>query len=543
MAINNKQTKSLHGFWLIAFCLFSGACANIVAPSGGPKDTEPPKIVAESPENFSKRFTGNIIKVQFNEYIQLDNPAQEVVISPAMETEPEISVKGRELRIAIKAKLDSATTYTINFGEALKDANEGNALSGFKYVFSTGDELDSLSVRGSVTVAKDDKPAGKVLALLYKEMADSAVLTKKPFYFAKTNSEGKFSLDNIKAGSYRLFALKDENFNYIYDLPNEEIAFLQAPVQADSMIENIELFLFREKKNLPPALVSADDTHTDYLKLIFSAGVKTFSAAEPHNPSPAGITEYNTTRDTVTLWRTHALKSDTLLLHLNAHCCDTLALPHEAGGFDSLKSKLPPLALVASRDNAVAPEGMLKLQLNRPVKTAALERLTVAQDSPLVALTPSLLRFTDSVQRTAEMDFKRTEGTAYTITLPEGMLTDYFGNRNDSLRWKIVTKTAEDYASLKLMVSGREGGHYILQMLDRNGAVAREEIFNGKSVFNFTALSPGMYEIKIIFDENANGTWDSGSLAEHLQPEKTYLHPEKINLRANWEMEVDLTVR
>lgn len=524
---------------LISLILFWSSCANIVAPTGGPKDEQPPIIVAESPANFSTRFTGNIIAIDLDEYVQLNNPTQEIVISPAIEPEPEFKVKGKRLTIEFKGTLDSATTYTIAFGEALKDANEGNTLSGFKYVFSTGEELDSLSVKGKVIAAQSDKPAEKVLVMLYKETTDSIVFKKKPFYFTKTDSDGRFSLENIRAGEYKIFALKDENFNYLYDLPNEEIAFQESSVVVSDSAKPINLFLFKENRVVPLKMISKDDSKAECVKFVLSGAAKNVALIAKNDSSALGIPEYNATRDSITLWYTHPWKSDTAILVLNAENTDTFALRNTIDTLDTLKNKLSELTILSKRET-YHPAAKISVLLSRPVESADFTNVAVEQDSPQVELKYTFIRFADSVQRKIEIDFPRKPGTAYTVSLPAGTFTDYFGIASDSLEWNVVTKQQEDFASLKLTVSGKENTNYILQLLGDNESVAFEKVFSGSAVFQFDDLLPGTYQPLIIYDTNANGNWDTGNYLSGAQPERTYRHPEQISLRANWEIEVEL---
>lgn len=520
-------------------CWLLASCANIVTPTGGPKDEQPPKITGENPKNFSTRFTGNIIEIEFDEYVQLNNPTQEIVISPAIEPGPEFSVKGKKLLVKIKAVLDSATTYTIAFGEALKDANEGNVLSGLKYVFSTGEQLDSLSVTGRVLFAKDDTPADKTLVMLYKETSDSVVFRKKPHYFAKTNKEGRFSLENIRAGEYKLFALKDENFNYLYDLPNEEIAFMNSTVHVDSAVAPVVLSLFKENRSREITVLSREEQGRECLKLVLSGKAENAELSEINSNISSSITEYNATRDSLCIWFTHPWKTDTARLVVNNEIIDTFKLRGIPGVFDTLQNKLNKLVLITGRA-AVHPAGKLSVFLNRPVKGCEFATVRVEQDSPKIDIKYNYIQFTDSIQRKIEIDFPRKEGTTYTVYFPPGACADYFGTTNDSLVWKITTKRQEDYASLKLSVSGEENMRYILRLLGANESVAVEKSFTGSAVFHFDTLLPGTYQPLIIFDENKNKKWDTGDYALHLQPEKTYRHPEQIKLRANWEVEVDL---
>jgi len=528
----------------IACCLLLlASCANIVTPTGGAKDEQPPQVVQATPENLSTRFTWNKITLTFDEYIKLENASQEIVISPAIEPEPKFHIKGRKLEIDFKgATLDSNTTYTINFGESLKDVNESNPLPNFQYVFSTGDELDSLSISGKVMLANVGKPASKVLVMLYKELNDSVLMTKKPFYFTKTDNNGNFRLNNLKQAGYKLFALKDENFNYRYDLPNEEIAFGDSALNVDNNINGIALRLFREEREIPLKRTGLDDKRKGFIRLIYSRGVEEVEVKSVADGFSIAASEYNKGRDTIIAWYTRAVANDTLRLIVNEDSVEEISvrnIPHDA---DSLKQMFSAFSFTR-KDSLVAAEGWITATLNQPMLGGEFGNVVVEQDSPGMPIKAPQIKFTGDGSRLIGMDFMRHPNTSYTIILPAGTLVNYFGTPNAPLLWKVKTKSEEDYGSLKLSISGQQNQRYLLQMLDKNENPVKESSFASQTILEFDKLQPGSYEIRIIYDSNANGKWDTGNFLQRLQPERTYLHPEKINVRANWDMEVEMKLQ
>lgn len=221
------------GLLLTAF--LAQRCANAVAPTGGPQDTTPPVVVEAVPENRNINFTGKKIEITFDEYITLENANQNVMISPPMTEKPDIKLKNKTVVIKFKEDLASNTTYTINFGQAIKDLHEGNAFKDYVYSFSTGDVIDTLSIAGKVLNAEDKKPVEDIYVTLYaadRDNLDSLPLTTKPNYITKTDKEGKFSLNGLANKKYLVFALKDVNSNLYFDQPNEEVAFLDTLVPA-----------------------------------------------------------------------------------------------------------------------------------------------------------------------------------------------------------------------------------------------------------------------------------------------------------------------
>ena len=227
---------------LLLMTFLAQRCANAVAPTGGPKDDQPPKVVEAVPENRSVNFTGKRIEITFDEYITLENANQNVMISPPLSEKPDIKLKNKTVVIKFKEDLASNTTYTINFGAAIKDLHEGNQFKDYVYSFSTGDHIDTLGIAGKVLNAEDKKPVDGVYVSLYAadhDNLDSLPMTTIPDYITKTDKEGKFSLNGLADKKYLIFALKDANANLYFDLPNEEVAFLDTLVQASCLIKPI----------------------------------------------------------------------------------------------------------------------------------------------------------------------------------------------------------------------------------------------------------------------------------------------------------------
>ncbi len=223
---------------LVIFTAICWSCAQQGSPSGGPKDEDPPLVLESDPPNYSTRFEAKKIQITFDEFIVLDNVNQQLVVSPPMEEKPEVRLKGKSLFIEFTEELKDSTTYTLNFGSAIKDLHEGNKLLNFEYVFSTGNVLDSLSIRGTLKYAWDHTvPKDPITIMLYEELRDSVPLTEIPLYVGRSDDSGVFSINNLKADTFKIFALKDGNYNLLFDLPSEEIAFLDS-----ALIVNADFF-------------------------------------------------------------------------------------------------------------------------------------------------------------------------------------------------------------------------------------------------------------------------------------------------------------
>jgi hypothetical protein len=211
-------------------------CAKIGSPSGGPKDIAPPSLLESNPLNKSTLFTGKQIELTFDEFINSQGMSQELVISPPMEEMPEIRMRGKTLLIEFMEDLRENTTYTLSFGETIKDLNEGNILRNFEFVFSTGEKLDSLGVLGMAVQAFDlefPESEDPFFVMLYENLSDSAPLLEIPDYVGKITPQGAFLINNVRPGTYRMFALQDLNRSYKYDVPEEMIGFIDTTLILD----------------------------------------------------------------------------------------------------------------------------------------------------------------------------------------------------------------------------------------------------------------------------------------------------------------------
>jgi len=245
-------------YTIIAFSIVFAGCAKMGSITGGTKDIIPPKVISAKPENYSNNFESEKIEIEFSEFIQLKNVNQELIISPPLPKKPTIRIKNKSLLIELNNELRENTTYTLNFGKAIADNNEGNPLTNYEYVFSTGEFLDSLSVQGILLNSFNLLPSKEPFIVgIYDLMEDSVPLKSIPIYIGKTDDKGHFMINNIKEDTFKVFALKDMNSNLIFDLPTEEIGY------SDTLLMLNPEFL----RTLPKRLMPVDTTRLDTLNL------------------------------------------------------------------------------------------------------------------------------------------------------------------------------------------------------------------------------------------------------------------------------------
>ena len=357
---------------LILFVIFS--CARIGAPTGGPVDKDPPKVLESKPLANSTHFTDDKIEIEFDEYVQLKDIYTEMVVSPPLAEKPFVKTKDKSIVVELKSDLDSNTTYTISFGDAIVDNNEGNALPDYSFAFSTGDYLDSMAVTGNIINAKDlSKLKEPVFVGLYQNLNDSIPLNEPPTYVGRTNKEGVFEIKNVKPDKYRIFALSDANANLTYDMPEENIAFTDSVIQLFAseiptdtyVVEDTALYnklsdslAIDSTLNIDSLMLASNATRkiygyhinmrmfnennrTQYLKdykrttrykldFAFNATIDDFFEIHPLNiensRSNWALEEYSTNKDSLTVWLNDSVlyNSDSLMFNVRYHVKDTL---------------------------------------------------------------------------------------------------------------------------------------------------------------------------------------------------------------------------
>ena len=224
-------------------------CAKINAPSGGVRDRTPPVVLKSVPVNGARNFKGNKLDIEFDEYVTLDNITEKFMVSPPVKKKPRVFIKGKGVGVEFEDKLKDSTTYTFYFQDAIKDLNEGNVLQNYQFVLSTGPVIDSLSVTGNIYNADNLEVPEKTQVIMYRELADSAVVKHLPQYITRVDQTGYFRINNVRPGTYRLYGLKDGDNSKNYNSPDEDFAFMDSTV-----------VITPEKNFVPPAQIVKDTT-------------------------------------------------------------------------------------------------------------------------------------------------------------------------------------------------------------------------------------------------------------------------------------------
>ncbi len=506
-------------------------------PTGGHKDILPPEIVNVVPKVESVNFSALKIVISFNEYIQLKDIAKHLVISPLIFPAPTISVINKNIIIELPDSLRPNTTYTINFGNAIVDNNEGNILQGYSYVFSTGPELDSLKIAGVILNAETGKPEKGALALLYSSsMADTSWLKSPPEYFARAADNGSFVIKNVRSGSYRLFALNDKNNNYILDLKDETGGFES---QSFELTDSSYFKVFIAQQPVAKQIVKGLGVEEPgKLTTTFSKSLSNPSWKFLGTTPEKVLSENSSRRDTVTLYvLPTSLDSIKVEWSDSEIILDTVLYTKSR----ALNKPVPAKAKVFSKWNSYPLSGgTLKgeshphIKWAMPVTELDESKILVSKDSIAV---PVKILFTDSLQTNLQLESKWTEGS-YKVSILPNAIADFAGNSNDTVAFSFVVPSERSVGSVSYKFITKTPGDYILQLVTDKDEVVRQKFFNGSSNGIFEMVDPGLYRLRLIEDTNNNKLWDTGDFRKSIQPEKIEYHPDQITVRSNWEVEI-----
>lgn len=474
---------------VLAICSCFSQCANIVPPGGGARDTLPPRLVNVSPRDSSLNFSSKQIVFRFNEYVELDNVIEKLIVSPTLKRTPTITAKLRTISVEIKDSLQPNTTYTFNFGDAVKDVNERNPIEDFQYVVSTGTYLDSLQLTGKLITAETGLPDSNVAVMLYSNLEDSAVSKEKPLYVAKTKGNGFYRFKNLKPGTYRIFAIKEEDRDFQYTQPAELIAFADSLVRLNENMSDINLALFKEKDTV----LFPQDTL-----------------------EPAAVEE-----------------------------------PQTRGG-NKKPPRKPKLQASAGLSSGKQELGdSLALQFNLPLRTIDSSRILLQEDTTFKQVAFTFHR-ADTTTKNFKLAYDWKPAKSYRLILPEGVATDTSGQVNKADTIDFAAKGLDDYGIVKVKLSIGDsarrvlptdtGYQFVIQMVSNKEIKYTGVIKNG--AWERGLIQPGEYEIRVLVDVDGNGVWDTGAYYRkpRKQPEKVFPIKDVINIKKNWTVPVNVNL-
>ncbi len=522
--------KRITSFILIAFTL---GCAIQVAPTGGLKDEVAPKILSEKPESSTTQFDEDEFVVSFDEFVQLDRLKEQLVVSPPLEHTLSTAIRGKRLKVKIKDTLKESTTYVFNFGNAIVDIRENNPVENYTYVLSTGTFIDSGKIAGRVINAFEAVPAAKVTVMAYssnRENLDSLPYLEKPDYVSKTDDYGDFILEYMKEGDYKLFALKDNNDNYLFDKQTEMIAFLDSTVSTAEKIDSVRMFLFEEDHELQ--YIKEQEENGPSIHLIFNLDVDTFSYSTELVDSirlEPLLVDIDLPDDSIMIWWPDLKMRFPLIIDADT-LRDTLKV-----GIDTIQAN--------SRGSNLRITNFGQHQFFTPP--------FLKFNYPLDSINTALIKLInkDSVELPFELKgtrrameylfiYEQVEGMRYSLSIDSGAFIDIYGHINDSSGFSFTLDEESDYGSLEVRIELEREGPYILQLTTGKGKFIKE-VYLTEPTYLFEHLKSGTYGLKLIIDENGNQEWDTGEYLKAIHPEQAINYEGEIRIRNRWAKEVD----
>ena len=529
-----KYLRSLLSFLFLLLLIYG--CAQVGRIQGGPKDVDPPEFVNAKPENYSINFDAEEIRIQFNEYVKLNNAQQQIIFSPPISPKPVITPMGiasKEVKIELeKDSLRPNTTYTINFGQSIEDNNEGNTLPFFKYVFSTGDYLDSLQLSGSVNDIFNQENPEFISVMLYEKdssYTDSVVFKSIPTYlsYAK-DSTNLFFLENMRKGTYKLVALEDKNNDYKFNQGREKIGFVEGFIELPTE-KSYTVNLFETSRDFTPKRpkqVSKNQLIFGYDGILDSTAFEIKLLSKAPDTLRSVITK-NRETDTLNYYFYPYFESDSLLFSFkHKNSIDTLTVRTKELYPDSLTVETKPKSTIELKESYY-------IRPNLPVTSFENSKVELMDgDSITIPFTTKIDPFNNQI----ELTFEKTENTRYYLTVFPEALTDFFGNTNDTISSRLTTKKRESYGSLQFTLNNIKRFPAIVQLVDDKGNVEKSTILTDTNQYTFDNINPGEYFMKVIYDDNNNGKWDPGDYLKQIQPEDVEFVPKLNSVRANWDV-------
>lgn len=566
---------------ILSLCLY--ACANMATPNGGPYDELPPKFISSTPAPNTINYQGKKVEILFDELIQLDNPMENVIITPPQRETPIIRASGKKVEVELLDTLQENMTYTIDFTNSIADNNEKNVLENFTFAFSTGDIIDSMEVSGYVLNAENLEPMPGISIGLHSNLADSAFRTV-PFYrTSRTNDKGRFTVRNIKPGTYRIYALNDVNRDYKFDQPGEDIAWTdsliiptcepairQDTIWKDTLTidtilsvpytrflpDDIHLRLFKEKfERQYMTRPERPDMH--YFVLHFNIPVDTVPIPVPLNFQPQTeewfITQQNNGGKDIAFWISDSTvwKQDTLRMEITYPKSDSLnILRPQTDTIQTISRRRPAEKKRKKKDE---PEiEFLGMMVDAPSSMDLFDTVSVAFNEPPLELRKEYFKLeqeVDSVWGIVDFEFFQDSlnslgyyidwdwkyGESYRLSVDSARIYSLYGKWNDRFESTFKIKPEDSYGHLYINIVGVDSCAFV-ELLNAKDEPVRKAILKDGGVL-FMDLKPDKYYARIILDLNRNGEWDTGNYAEKRQPEEVFYSPKVYNILQNFQIE------
>lgn len=490
----------------------------MVNPNGGTKDTNPPALVKSNPQNFSTNFNSKKIELTFDEYINLKDIQKEFIISPS-DIEAEVKKDGKKIIINLSKNPSPNTTYILNFGNAITDYTENNINKDYKFIFSTGPAIDSLSLSGNIINAFTKEIQKDILVCLYNQnLNDSVVYKNKPDYTVRSDEKGFFKFTNLKSSDYKIFALKESNSNKLFDSEDEEIAFQDSIInlQTPTQTKDLQLFLSNPKK----LKILNKNISLNKIEIIYNKENKLVLLNKPEN---LDTIIYSTKRDTIRVYYNKSIDSSILYFQNETK-------------IDTIKFKFPKNSkakeLVIQADAKILHNSIL-IKSTDLINIYKIDSIKLYEDS-----IPRQFNLKRKSYNSFELNYEFNHEKKYKLDICDSAFVSYQNSKNEKYTTFISFYSEEELGNLS--IKNKLEKNVIYELINDKNEVVRKTIINVPGIIEYKNLIPNTYRLRIIEDSNKNGIWDTGNYENKSQPEKINYHVNPIKVRANWDMEIEI---
>lgn len=513
-------------YYTCIFLIFG--CAQFVPPTGGPTDKDAPKLLNSNPSNKTKNFQGNTISMEFNEYIDITALKQELIIVPDPNILYLIKQKDKNVKLVFEKQFPDSTTFTLNFRNGIKDLSERNPSKNLKIVFTTGPEIDSLTLNGTIMDLHTKLPVLDALVGLYKK--DTLPLSKKkPDYFMKTDSSGKFLFENIKPDKYFVMSFTDKNQNLIFDQKNENIGFIKDTVivNKNTVIDTLEIYTANYTKNKIKKNISRENEFIIQLD-------KPIKSATISLEDSSIISNYD--KLNLNFFKLKQTKKDTLLANIilvdSLNISDTISQKIYFANPSKTKRKIQsfPINSTIKNNQELTRTTTYTFTFQYPITRFDSSKVIFKTDT--VISEKQKYTWLNKNTLIVEVNTKAKENTQ--LTFPSNIFENYKGDTNSLFSIKNPILNIDDLGSIEGSTISNTGTKIAQLINEDSGIITNSQSFSSK--FSFKNIIPGSYNIKIIFDENNNGIWDPGNINTKRLPEKILITKDSIRVRANFEL-------
>lgn len=537
----------------LAVIIVFNRCAQIGVLTGGARDQTPPKLVQAIPELKTLQFNTDIITLKFDEFVQLRDLNNQLVISPKLKTKPEITANGKKIIIKLnKQELLPNTTYRFYFGKAIADMHEGNPLNNFSYIFSTGSKIDSINLKGTVINALSLNKEKDVVVGLYfnKNLTDSFAFKNTPDYVTRTNESGQFELNNLPQDEFKLLCFTDKNKDYMYNgADNEQIGFINDVVNL-SMDSAFKMKLFSE---IPPKTFIKKVIMTENGRGLILFNQKTVAALTTFDNSHA--------KDVYQLNK--GKESDSCQFYYR-NFKDTLWLKIAYGNgvkktSDTLRLKIP--VLKNKYKKIIKAEGGI-VYGKQDYNSQPVVHLSQWIDTSKTNLSGiHLIGRTDTTINKSSIGLKWINDHSFVLTnnfkpkqqyllkIDTATFSGYNGSTNDSIKIPFTKQSKSELGSLILKITFNIKQNYLIQLINSANKVVKENTVgfslsaSNATRISFNDVEEDTYRVRIIYDDNDDKVWNTGNYLKGIQPEKTYIFEKVIKILPDWEVEEEFILR